>query len=366
MDAEEAQERSISDMESLETEEPGMAKAVQDFFRLYKVSIIHEEIWWQFWSRCRLARERISLALLVRYRTNTLLKRCSVDNCLLVVVILSILRSYWEIICWVMVSLVQFQTYDDLLKLSTHLKVVDFLHLEWLDMMSNCTAIASSQDGQFGTFNTQNTQVSVVNLMLMILEEEDNDGIWKVHMISGGWVFLPNWTRKGREWGDLKITLIQKSHNCLKTWWMSSRFPCCVFLFLSWKKVNEQPPAKAGDADIPEKYQAWYFLEGANNHLSLNLKLVCWSFPIMQFSANSLQNQLLKPNANDEQSIFSRERRTANSPKPPLSCSAHSFTNALVQLYHTFTSIAKSTIFIIIASIQKHNVFIFLNIVQPQ
>ena len=86
----------------------------------------------------------------------------------------------------------------------------------------------------------------------------------------------------------------------------------------------------------------------------------------MQFSANSLQNQLLKPNANDEQSIFSRERRTANSPKPPLSCSAHSFTNALVQLYHTFTSIAKSTIFIIIASIQKHNVFIFLNIVQPQ
>ena len=45
MDAEEAQERDISDMESLETEEPGMAKAVQDFFRLYKVSIIHEEIW---------------------------------------------------------------------------------------------------------------------------------------------------------------------------------------------------------------------------------------------------------------------------------------------------------------------------------
>ena len=130
--------------------------------------------------------------------------------------------------------------------------------------------------------------------------------------------------------------------------------------------MNEQPPAKAGDADIPEKYQAWYFLEGANNQLSLNLKLVCWSFPIRQFSANSLQNQLLKPNANDEQSIFSRERRTANSPKPPLSCSAHSFTNALVQLYHTFTSIAKSTIFIIIASIQKHNVFIFLNIVQPQ
>ena len=85
-----------------------------------------------------------------------------------------------------MVSLVQFQTYDDLMKSSTHLKVVDFLHLEWLDMMSNCTAIASSQDGQFGTFNTQNTQVSVVNLMLMILEEEDNDGIWKVHMISGG------------------------------------------------------------------------------------------------------------------------------------------------------------------------------------
>ena len=66
--------------------------------------------------------------------------------------------------------------FDDLVKLSTHLKVVDFLHLEWLDMMSNCTAIASSQDGQFGTFNTQNTQVSVVNLMLMILEEEDNDG----------------------------------------------------------------------------------------------------------------------------------------------------------------------------------------------
>ena len=37
MDAEEAKERHISDMKSLEREEPGMAKAVQDFFRLYKV-----------------------------------------------------------------------------------------------------------------------------------------------------------------------------------------------------------------------------------------------------------------------------------------------------------------------------------------
>ena len=37
MEAGEAKARGISDMESLEREEPGMAKAVQDFFRLYKV-----------------------------------------------------------------------------------------------------------------------------------------------------------------------------------------------------------------------------------------------------------------------------------------------------------------------------------------
>ena len=37
MDAEEAKTRGIFDMESLEREEPGIAKAVQDFFRLYKV-----------------------------------------------------------------------------------------------------------------------------------------------------------------------------------------------------------------------------------------------------------------------------------------------------------------------------------------
>ena len=37
MDAEEAEQREISDMDDLEREEPGMAKAVQDFFRLYKV-----------------------------------------------------------------------------------------------------------------------------------------------------------------------------------------------------------------------------------------------------------------------------------------------------------------------------------------
>ena len=37
MDAEEAEQRRISDMDDLEREEPGMAKAVQDFFRLYKV-----------------------------------------------------------------------------------------------------------------------------------------------------------------------------------------------------------------------------------------------------------------------------------------------------------------------------------------
>ena len=37
MEAEEAKERGISDMGDLEREEPGMAEAVQDFFRLYKV-----------------------------------------------------------------------------------------------------------------------------------------------------------------------------------------------------------------------------------------------------------------------------------------------------------------------------------------
>ena len=37
MDAEEAEQREISNMDDLEREEPGMAKAVQDFFRLYKV-----------------------------------------------------------------------------------------------------------------------------------------------------------------------------------------------------------------------------------------------------------------------------------------------------------------------------------------
>ena len=38
MDAEEAKQRRISNMGDLEREEPGMAKAVQDFFRLYKVT----------------------------------------------------------------------------------------------------------------------------------------------------------------------------------------------------------------------------------------------------------------------------------------------------------------------------------------
>ena len=38
MEAEEATERGISDMGDLEREEPGMAEAVQDFFRLYKVT----------------------------------------------------------------------------------------------------------------------------------------------------------------------------------------------------------------------------------------------------------------------------------------------------------------------------------------
>ena len=37
MDAEEAEQREISSMDDLEREEPGMANAVQDFFRLYKV-----------------------------------------------------------------------------------------------------------------------------------------------------------------------------------------------------------------------------------------------------------------------------------------------------------------------------------------
>ena len=37
MEAEEAKKRGISDMGDLEREEPGMAEAVQDFFRLYKV-----------------------------------------------------------------------------------------------------------------------------------------------------------------------------------------------------------------------------------------------------------------------------------------------------------------------------------------
>ena len=63
-----------------------------------------------------------------------------------------------------MMALVQFETYDDH-QSTTRLKVVDFLHLEWLDMMKNCTAIANSQDGQFGRFNTQNTQVITINLM---------------------------------------------------------------------------------------------------------------------------------------------------------------------------------------------------------
>ena len=48
-------------------------------------------------------------------------------------------------------------------------KVVDFLHLEWLDMMSNCTTIAS-QDGQFGRFNTENTQVIKENIILTMDE----------------------------------------------------------------------------------------------------------------------------------------------------------------------------------------------------
>jgi len=137
MDAEEAQERSISDMESLEREEPGMAKAVQDFFRLYKVPSGKGE------NKFGFAGE------------------------------------------------VQDKHFAQ--------EVVDFLHLEWLDMMSNCTAIASSQDGQFGTFNTQNTQVVESSCQI------------------------------GQEKAE--------------------------------SEVNEQPPAKAGDADIPEKYQAWYFLE---------------------------------------------------------------------------------------------------------
>ena len=79
MDAEEAEKRNISDMESLEREEPGLAKAVQDFFRLYKVvlySVIvgaHNYIDNDtFWIRCHLARERISLGLMVRCRTNSL------------------------------------------------------------------------------------------------------------------------------------------------------------------------------------------------------------------------------------------------------------------------------------------------------
>ena len=71
--------------------------------------------------------------------------------------------------------------------------MVDFLHLEWLDMMNNCTAIANSQDGQFGRFNTQNTQVSVVSLDI------GGERKWKERHDSGGRVFLPDWTGKGRE-----------------------------------------------------------------------------------------------------------------------------------------------------------------------
>ena len=79
MDAEEAEKRNISDMESLEREEPGLAKAVQDFFRLYKV-VLYSVIYGAhnyidnetFWIRCHLARERISLDLMVRCRTNSL------------------------------------------------------------------------------------------------------------------------------------------------------------------------------------------------------------------------------------------------------------------------------------------------------
>ena len=31
-------------------------------------------------------------------------------------------------------------------------------------------------------------------------------------------------------------------------------------------QVNEQPPLKAGDADIPKEKQEWKFLEGLFNH----------------------------------------------------------------------------------------------------
>merc|ERR1719510_492039 len=106
MEAEEAKERGISDMGDLEREEPGMAEAVQDFFRLYKVPSGKGENNFAFDGEVQ-------------------------DK--------------------------QFAK-----------EVVDFLHLEWLDMMSNCTTIAS-QDGQFGRFNTENTQVIKENMVLAIV-----------------------------------------------------------------------------------------------------------------------------------------------------------------------------------------------------
>jgi len=140
MDAEEAKQRRISNMGDLEREEPGMAKAVQDFFRLYKVPSGKGENKFAFGGE------------------------------------------------------VQDKQFAQ--------QVVDFLHLEWLDMMNNCTAIANSQDGQFGRFNTQNTQV--VSSSCQIGQEK------------------------------------------------------------AQSEVDEQPPAKAGDADISEKIQAWDFLEAGN------------------------------------------------------------------------------------------------------
>ena len=144
MNVEEADKLNIKDMASLESAMPGIAQAVQKFFRVYKVSgaQTHTLSSQTFFACCRfqLVTARTSLRTTGKSRTENWLRMLWSES------------QYLEINSMKIIS--SEQQHSNLIFKNNFLE--RFLHEEWREMMKNCSI--GSVDGEFGMFSTLSTK----------------------------------------------------------------------------------------------------------------------------------------------------------------------------------------------------------------
>ena len=143
MNVEEADKLNIKDMASLESAMPGIAQAVQKFFRVYKVSRCSDSHSSQtFFACCRfqLVMARTSLRTTGKSRAENWLRMLWSESQYLETDSMEIISSK--------------QQHSNLNFKNNFLE--RFLHEEWREMMKNCSI--GSVDGEFGMFSTLSTK----------------------------------------------------------------------------------------------------------------------------------------------------------------------------------------------------------------